>query len=102
MHDEVGDGTKSGWFRAIDQNFGRDRFDNIECNITRVFRTGSVKHAFATPIRNTQENGNHVQHVAFGMDLSSNDTSHYFFGCSIPPTQEGRISFITSYSVEED
>ena len=102
INDEDGDGTKSGWIRAVDQNFGAGANNDVTCQMVSIFRSGVNWSGWFSPTRSTPADGNQTQQVNYGEDLGANSVSHYYFSCRIPPRQGGRTSFITSYGIDED
>ncbi len=88
---------QSGWVLVVDQHDN----DGIGCNLNSLYRSGGGYAGWSTPWVSSVGRSDDAQPLGFG-SVGSNNLTHYYYSCRIPPTDAGRISYITSYHVREN
>jgi hypothetical protein len=99
VKDGIAENIKSGWVRVTDRHTTR----NISCTLVSVYRAdnGAVVDEPFGPVESTRGGDNFVvEQLEFG-GLATNPLAHYYYSCTIPPAQGGRISQIHTYQVHE-
>lgn len=95
IHDSIPGHILRGWVRVIDQHHD----SNVCCSLNSFYRNGCSWVGWWTQ-RCSSGWGCHAQHIPFG-GIGANNISHYYYTCKIPPRDNGNISYITSYFVDE-
>jgi hypothetical protein len=91
---------QSGWVRVTDQHFSQD----ICCTLTVVDHSGSGFDSWWGGPKCSVGSSPNVQHLDFGavwFNPSDSLFSHYYYSCHIPPTYNGQLSYIHTYSIDE-
>ncbi len=118
VKDQIGEVVVDGWVRMIDHNYDDDIYCTLVHAVYDVNKWLEKRYGDKTEHgRRTSSSGSStsIQHkyfpaeplpsfgvgvIHYGVSLS--DESHVYFSCAIPPTYQGKVSYITSYYVEED
>ena len=96
IHDSIPGHILGGWVRMVDQHHDYD----ICCWLNSYYRIGCAWVGWLTPRKCSLGCGCHAQHINFP-GIGANSISHYYYTCKIPPRNNGNISYITSYFVDE-
>jgi hypothetical protein len=97
---------RGGWVRVVDLNDNTDA--RVQCELRSLIRTGSRWTGCGTgwqrssdipPVRSIR---NTWCSPPSSCPTSSLHLHHYFYSCRIPPADNGNISYITSYQVNEN
>jgi hypothetical protein len=89
---------QSGWARVIDNHTTAP----VSCTLVCVSRSGTTSSA-CTRTASSSSNSASVQHLSFSSLTCTgcNSLAHYYYSCTIPPTQAG-TSWIRTYQVLEN
>lgn len=104
IKDVVSQGVKSGQVRMMDRHFTLD----ISCTLVSARLNGPGGHSYAfSPTITSGPGGDpnvnlRVGSFTNGLSGVTSTDSHYELSCSIPPTQNGLASMISSYSITEN
>lgn len=93
----IGSAILGGWVKAVDQHGSQ----NILTRLMSIYRIGCGLYGWGSPARTTNGAGCTTQTLFF-RPLGSNNISHSYYSCHIPPTYNGRASMIVSYEVTEN
>jgi hypothetical protein len=89
-------GISRGWVRVLDMS----RRYNVTCTLNSIYRSGSRWYGWSTPARSSSGKASYDQILTFG-SVGGRSISHYYYSAKIPPMEDGKISYITSYRVNE-
>ena len=96
IHDSIDHSIANAWVDVIDQH----PTSNIRLRMQSVYRSGSYIYGWFGPYRYSFSYGSFKQNMSLP-GVGANENAHYIIGAAIPPSYNGRRSFIVSYKISE-